>query len=98
MTELEGVPEPEAMRGKLIPLALYRQLLNGPEFISGWQTVDQSMIDMFADATRDRQFIHTDIQRAEEETLVSSRYIAIEPRLRCDARSRGNANGCQLWV
>ena len=68
MTELEGVPEPEAMRGKLIPLALYRQLLNGPEFISGWQTVDQSMIDMFADATRDRQFIHTDIRRAEEET------------------------------
>nr|WP_283818716.1 MaoC family dehydratase [Bradyrhizobium diazoefficiens] len=56
------------MRGKLIPLTSYRQLLDGPELISGWQTVNQSMIDMFADATHDHQFIHTDRQRAEQET------------------------------
>ncbi|MFB6415983.1 MULTISPECIES: MaoC family dehydratase [Bradyrhizobium] len=56
------------MRGKLIPLTSYRQLLDGPELVSGWQTVNQSMIDMFADATHDHQFIHTDRQRAEQET------------------------------
>src|SRR5438552_5157243 len=28
--------------------------------ISGWLTVDQTRIDAFADATEDRQFIHTD--------------------------------------
>ena len=46
----------------------YRQLLNGPEHVSKWLAVDQSMIDAFADATHDRQFIHTDRKRAESET------------------------------
>jgi acyl dehydratase len=36
--------------------------------VSGWLAVDQSMIDTFADATNDHQFIHTDRQRAESET------------------------------
>ncbi|AUW56982.1 nodulation protein NodN [Sphingobium sp. SCG-1] len=31
---------------------------------SGWITVDQSMIDRFADATSDHQFIHVDPVRA----------------------------------
>lgn len=35
---------------------------------SEWITVDQSMIDQFADVTRDHQFIHVDPQRASTET------------------------------
>ena len=68
MNDVERTVFPGNLRGQLIPLAAYRQLLDGPELISGWQTVDQSMIDMFADATHDHQFIHTDRQRAEQET------------------------------
>jgi acyl dehydratase len=60
--------ELEAIRRKLIPMPAYRQLLNGPEHVSKWLAVDQPMIDAFADATHDRQFIHTDRQRAESET------------------------------
>ena len=36
--------------------------------ISRWFTVDQAMIDRFADATEDHQFIHTDPVRAAAET------------------------------
>ena len=36
--------------------------------LSRWFTVDQSMIDRFADATQDHQFIHTDPVRAAAET------------------------------
>ena len=32
--------------------------------VSGWITVTQAMIDAFADATGDRQFIHVDSVRA----------------------------------
>jgi acyl dehydratase len=36
--------------------------------ISDWITVDQTMIDRFADATLDHQFIHTDPERAAAES------------------------------
>lgn len=36
--------------------------------ISRWFNVDQTMIDTFADATLDHQFIHTDPERARDET------------------------------
>src|SRR3546814_74153 len=36
--------------------------------ISEWITVDQTMIDTFADATHDHQFIHTDPVRAAAES------------------------------
>lgn len=36
--------------------------------VSDWITVDQSMIDRFADATGDHQFIHVDPKRAAAET------------------------------
>ncbi|RNF33947.1 MaoC family dehydratase [Paracoccus methylarcula] len=36
--------------------------------ISSWVTVDQQMIDAFADTTRDNQWIHTDPKRAASET------------------------------
>ena len=60
--------EAEAIRDKLIALEDYRKLLNGDVLTSNWLTVDQSMIDTFADATRDHQFIHVDPVRAKAET------------------------------
>ncbi len=35
---------------------------------SEWRVVSQEMINQFADATDDHQFIHTDPERAEKET------------------------------
>ncbi|KQT54971.1 Nodulation protein N [Aureimonas sp. Leaf454] len=46
----------------------YRALLQGEERVSDWLLVDQAMIDTFADATRDHQFIHVDPERARAET------------------------------
>jgi acyl dehydratase len=34
---------------------------------SDWVTVDQAMIDKFADATGDHQWIHVDVERARQE-------------------------------
>src|SRR6058998_1495142 len=34
---------------------------------SEWVTVDQAMIDRFADATGDHQWIHVDVERAKKE-------------------------------
>lgn len=36
--------------------------------ISGWHTVTQQQIDQFAEATIDHQWIHTDPERAENES------------------------------
>jgi acyl dehydratase len=36
--------------------------------VSGWLDVDQSRIDMFAECTGDRQWIHTDVERAKRES------------------------------
>jgi acyl dehydratase len=35
--------------------------------VSDWVTVDQPMIDKFADATGDHQWIHVDVERARRE-------------------------------
>ena len=35
---------------------------------SEWMTVDQAMIDKFADATGDHQWIHVDVERAKNES------------------------------
>ncbi|TPW30549.1 MaoC family dehydratase [Martelella alba] len=51
-----------------IALAEVRDLVGQEVGVSRWFTVDQSMIDTFADATLDHQFIHTDPQRASAET------------------------------
>ena len=40
----------------------------GTEVVSSWRTVTQEMIDRFADATDDHQFIHCDPERAAQET------------------------------
>jgi acyl dehydratase len=36
--------------------------------VSSWVEVDQTMIDRFADTTRDRQWIHVDVERAQKES------------------------------
>ena len=38
------------------------------EVISNWITVDQDLINMFADATHDHQYIHIDEERTKRET------------------------------
>src|SRR3954469_19342929 len=68
VSDKERGAEAEAIRKKLIALEEYRKLLNGNELTSNWLVVDQSMIDTFADATRDHQFIHVDPTRAKAET------------------------------
>jgi acyl dehydratase len=57
-----------ALREKLVPIGDYRRHHGGEPFVSAWLLVDQPMIDTFADATRDRQFIHVDPERARAET------------------------------
>jgi len=49
-------------------LAEQTKLLGTEVGVSDWIKVDQSMIDQFADVTKDPQFIHTDPERAKAET------------------------------
>jgi acyl dehydratase len=67
---------------------------------SEWMTVDQAMIDTFADATGDHQWIHVDVERARRElpggTTIAHGYLTLSlvPRLaqtlmRVKKRSRG---------
>src|SRR5436309_12821692 len=67
---------------------------------SEWITLDQAMIDRFADATGDHQWIHVDVERARRE-MPGGRTIAhgfltlsLLPRMahtiwRIERRSRG---------
>ncbi len=65
-----------------------------------WLTVDQAMIDTFADATGDHQWIHVDVERARREmpggTTIAHGYLTLSlvPRMaatlvRVTKRSRG---------
>ncbi|RFC63799.1 MaoC family dehydratase [Fulvimarina endophytica] len=56
------------LKARLVPFETYRSYLDGEAFTSDWVTVDQAMIDAFAGATRDYQFIHVDPERAKAET------------------------------
>ena len=67
---------------------------------SEWMTVDQPMIDKFADATGDHQWIHVDVERAKREMpggkTIAHGYLtlAMVPRMastlmRVKTRSRG---------
>jgi acyl dehydratase len=67
---------------------------------SDWMTVDQAMIDKFADATGDHQWIHVDVERAKREMpggkTIAHGYLTLSlvPRLaatlmRVKKRSRG---------
>jgi acyl dehydratase len=67
---------------------------------SDWMTVDQAMIDKFAEATGDHQWIHVDVERARREMpdgkTIAHGYLTLSlvPRLaatlmRVKKRSRG---------
>jgi acyl dehydratase len=67
---------------------------------SEWMTIDQAMIDKFADATGDHQWIHVDVERARREMpggkTIAHGYLtlAMVPRMaatlmRVKKRSRG---------
>lgn len=49
-------------------LAQLQSRIGEETHVSDWLTVDQAMIDDFAAATRDRQWIHTDPERAARES------------------------------
>ncbi|KQO75744.1 MaoC family dehydratase [Rhizobium sp. Leaf262] len=53
---------------KEISLAEVKGLVGSEVGTSDWITVDQAMIDAFAKATLDDQFIHTDPERAKAES------------------------------
>jgi len=68
--------------------------------VSDWFTVDQAIIDKFADATGDHQWIHVDVERAKREMpggkTIAHGYLTLSlvPRLgqtiyRVKQRSRG---------
>ena len=51
-----------------VPLATIRAAVGTEVGVSDWRVVSQAMIDQFAEATDDRQFIHVDPVRAAKET------------------------------
>ncbi len=68
--------------------------------VSEWVTVDQEMIDKFADATGDHQWIHVDVERAKRELPIGNTIahgyltLSLVPRLgsqimRIEKSSRG---------
>src|SRR4051794_15122592 len=67
MIEMEG-EEKKRASVREIALAEVKDLVGQEVGISEWITVSQDMIDRFADATEDHQFIHTDPVRAAAET------------------------------
>jgi len=48
----------------IVPLSEFRKMIGQPLGTSPWLEVTQKIIDLFADATGDNQFIHTDPDRA----------------------------------
>ncbi|MEO7651752.1 MAG: MaoC family dehydratase [Bryobacteraceae bacterium] len=55
MRVIEGIEELKSLKGQ-------------PLGASGWFTVEQPLVDAFADATKDRQWIHVDPERAAKES------------------------------
>ena len=49
---------------KVMTVTQLKERLGQEVGVSDWIEVSQSMIDMFAEATRDHQFIHVDPERA----------------------------------
>ncbi|ARQ71527.1 MaoC family dehydratase [Streptomyces marincola] len=62
MTEPRIFESPDALRA-----AIGEQL-----GVSDWLTVDQQRVDLFAEATGDHQWIHTDVRRAAEGPFGST--------------------------
>jgi acyl dehydratase len=52
-----------------ITLDQLREAVGTEVGLSDWRTVSQDMINRFADATDDHQFIHVDVERAKAESI-----------------------------
>jgi acyl dehydratase len=58
----------EVWKNPPITLEAYQKMVGHEVGVSSWHSVDQSRIDVFADAIEDHQFIHVDPERARRET------------------------------
>ncbi len=58
----------QELKLKPVPVASLQAAIGSQIGTSPWRTVTQQMIDQFADATDDHQFIHVDPERAARET------------------------------
>jgi acyl dehydratase len=62
--------------------------------VSGWETIDQGMIDRFADLTSDHQWIHVDVERAEREAggTIAHGFLVLSmlPKMMMDIFEYGN--------
>ena len=56
------------MAARSVDLEQLRTLAGQEVGVTGWLVVDQRMIDAFAEATGDRQWIHVDRERAKTES------------------------------
>ena len=56
------------MSGAKLTFATMAGMVGRELGVSSWLEVDQQMIDQFADCTRDRQWIHIDVERARRES------------------------------
>jgi acyl dehydratase len=80
---------------KDIALAEMKNFVGTELGVSDWITVDQSMINAFAKATLDDQFIHTDLWR-HHRAWVPHTLAAFGSELRCPAPHSRNDHGHQL--
>ena len=52
----------------LASAAEFKAAENQGEYVSEWLEIDQSRVNQFADATKDHQWIHVDVERAKKES------------------------------
>ena len=64
-------------------LAILKKFEGKEEGTSDWHTIDQAQINLFADATLDRQFIHTDPEMAARvspyKVTIAHGFFTLEP-------------------
>jgi acyl dehydratase len=83
----EGVNETASQTTAVRTIDDLKALVGQEVGVSPWVGIDQAMIDAFADATGDRQWIHVDVERAKRESPFGSTIahgfliLALAPRL-----------------
>lgn len=86
------MPEGEGAGPRIFETVAAFETCAGSEIgVSGWIEIDQARIDMFAEATDDRQWIHLDVPRARSEspygTTIAHGYLTLSmlPRIMAEA-------------
>jgi acyl dehydratase len=62
----------EIWKRPAVSLDTYLNMVGQEMGVSAWHLVDQKRIDVYADVTEDRQFIHVDPERAKKETAFGT--------------------------